>query len=97
MQNNMIQVFESSEFGKLEILVIEDKPYFPAVDCATTLGYKRPHDAVSRHCAHSVKHGVCVNASNQHGVAGEKVVEKTFIPEGDLYRLIVRSKLSMAG
>jgi prophage antirepressor-like protein len=91
-----INQFHSDEFGALEILMIDGKPYFPATDCAERLGYKKPHDAVSRHCAHSVKHGVCVAASNQFGITGEKTVEKTYIPEGDLYRLIIRSKLPAA-
>jgi len=89
---NAIQIYESTEFGKLEVIMLGDKPYFPAVECATILGYKKPHDAVSRHCAHSVKHGVGTNTANQHGSnGGKQVVEKIFIPEGDLYRLIVRS------
>jgi prophage antirepressor-like protein len=93
---HQIQQFHSKEFGSIEILLINGKPYFPAAECAAALGYKKPHDAVSRHCAHSVKHGVCVDAANQFGVAGQKTVEKTFIPEGDLYRLIARSKLPAA-
>ena len=89
MQNN-IQVFENAEFGKLEVLMIEDKPYFPATECAETLGYSRARDAVSRHCRYAVKHGV------PHPQSPDKVIDKVFIPEGDLYRLIFRSKLPAA-
>ncbi|MCL1882471.1 MAG: phage antirepressor KilAC domain-containing protein [Defluviitaleaceae bacterium] len=96
MQNN-IQIYESTEFGKLEVIMIGDKPYFPAVECAEVLGYSKPHNAVSRHCAHSLKRGVGTNTANQHGSnSGKQVVEKIFIPEGDLYRLIIRSKLPAA-
>ena len=49
MQNN-IQVFESQEFGTMEVLMLDGIPYFPAVECARVLAYKRPHDAISRHC-----------------------------------------------
>ena len=83
---NQIQIFENKEFGKLEVLMLNGKPHFPATECAVLLGYKRPHDAISRHCAHSVKHGVCVNAANQFGVAGGKVVEKTYIPDHRNFR-----------
>ena len=95
-KQNQVQEFYSEEFGSLEVLMIDGKPYFPATDCAKILGYSKPHDAVSRHCAHSVKHGVCVAAANQFGTNGKKTVQKIFIPEGDLYRLIIRSKLPAA-
>ena len=36
---NQIQVFEHSEFGKLEMLTIDGKPFFPATECAKILGY----------------------------------------------------------
>jgi prophage antirepressor-like protein len=94
--SNQIRQFHNDEFGSIDILMIDGKLYFPATECAETLGYKKPHDAVTRHCAHSVKHGVCVAAANQFGIAGTKTIEKTFIPEGDLYRLIIRSKLPAA-
>ena len=87
MQNE-IKVFESNEFGKLEVLTINNKPYFPAVEYAEVLGYKKPHDAVSRHCGDSVKHGVTDAIGRKQG--------KIFIPESDLYRLIIRSKLPAA-
>jgi len=99
MQNknqNQIQSFYSDEFGSMEILLLDGKPYFPATECAEKLGYTKPHNAISRHCAHSLKRGVSVKASNQFGIAGERTVEKTYIPEGDLYRLIIRSKLPAA-
>jgi len=93
---NQIQQFHSAEFGALDILMIGDKPYFPATECATILGYTKPHNAIARHCAHSLKQGVSVVTANQYGASGEKTVDKTFIPEGDLYRLIIRSKLPAA-
>ncbi len=49
-QTNFIQKFHSDEFGSLEVLSINGKPYFPAVECAKILGYKNPHDAVLKHC-----------------------------------------------
>ena len=84
---NQIQVFEHAEFGKIEMLMINDKPYFPATECAKILGYKDPFDAISRHTKGSVKHRVLTQGGEQ---------ERNYIPEGDLYRLIIRSKLSAA-
>lgn len=84
---NELKVFENSEFGELGVLIIDGKEYFPATACAKTLGYKRPADAISQHCKGSVKHRVPTNGGEQ---------EIKLISEGDLYRLIVHSKLPTA-
>ena len=86
MQNN-IQVFENSEFGKLGVLMLNDKPYLPATDCAKILGYANTNDAIKRHCRGVVKHDL---------PSASGVQSYNFIPEGDLYRLIIRSKLPAA-
>lgn len=93
---NQMQVFESSEFGKLEVVMIEGKPHFPATECAKVLGYSDADQAVRRHCAHPSKRRVVSKTTNQYGKTSEQEVEKNFIPEGDLYRLIIRSKLPAA-
>jgi len=80
-----MQVFNNSEFGELGIMMIEDKPYFLATDCAKILSFAKPHNAISRHCHEVVKRGV----TDRMG----RVQERNFIPEGDLYKLVVRSKL----
>jgi len=41
-----VQVFENSEFGKLEVIEIDGKPYFPATECAKVLGYANTKDAI---------------------------------------------------
>lgn len=88
--NNEIQIFNNSEFGALSVLMINDKAYFPATECAAILGYAKPHNAIAMHCRYSLKQGV------PHPQNPNKTIEKTFIPEGDLYRLIIRSNLSGA-
>jgi len=85
--NNQLQQFHSEEFGSLEIITIDGKPYFPATECAKILGYKNPQKAIRDHCKG-------VNESFTPSSGG---VQRTkYIPEGDLYRLIVRSKLPSA-
>ncbi|MDR0813903.1 MAG: phage antirepressor KilAC domain-containing protein [Oscillospiraceae bacterium] len=79
--------FSSAEFGELAILVQSGKPYFPATECARILGYKNPQKAVRDHCKG-------VNESFTPSSGG--VQQTKFIPEGDLYRLIIRSKLPAA-
>jgi len=92
---NQTQVFENKAFGRLEVVLIDGKPYFPATECAKMLGYKNPRDAISKHCkADGVakRDGVSVT-TNQHGISTNQTVELTYISEGNLYRLIIRSKL----
>ena len=88
MTLNKLQVFKNSEFGELSILIIDGKEYFPAADCARVLGYANPHKAISDHCRGVTKREVIDNLG--------RTQEKNFIPEGDLYRLIVRSNLPAA-
>lgn len=87
---NEMKVFENVEFGKLEIIMINDKEHFPATQCAKILGYSNPSKAVGDHCRCLTKRYV------PHPQSPDKSIEKIFIPEGDLYRLIIRSKLPAA-
>jgi prophage antirepressor-like protein len=87
---NKLKVFEHSAFGKLEVLIKDSKEYFPATEVAKLLGYSNPHDALNKHC-------------KKGGVAFCEVIDslgrkqqKKFINEGNLYRLIVKSKLPEA-
>lgn len=84
---NELKVFQNSEFGKLEIMMIEGKEYFPAAQCAKILGYVKPSDAVRKHCKGVSK----IETPTNGGI--QKV---GYIPEGDLYRLIINSKLPNA-
>ncbi|NBI80443.1 hypothetical protein D3Z39_16625, partial [Anaerotruncus colihominis] len=95
---NEMQVFQSSDFGELGVLEIEGKPYFPATACAKMLGYGNARDAIKRHCKEEgvVKRDGVSQTTNQHGVTTCQTVEMKFINEGNLYRLIVHSKLPTA-
>lgn len=84
---NDLKVFSNSEFGELGIMLIDGKEYFPATQCAKILGYASPKDAITRHCKGAIKRRLPT-------AGGEQDIK--FIPEGDLYRLIVSSKLPAA-
>lgn len=76
-----------------EIRTVEQeagKILFCASDVAKMLGYSNPHDAISKHCRYLVKCEV------PHPQNPQSIIEMRFIPEGDVYRLIVRSKLPNA-
>ena len=93
----MMEVFENQEFGSIRLLQEAGKTFFCASDVAKALGYVNPYAAVKRHCRGPLtkREGV-VQKVNQYGDAGEQVVEIAFITEGDVYRLIVHSKLPSA-
>lgn len=87
---NELQIFRNSEFGELGLLIINGKEYFPATACAKMLGYSNTHDAIIRHCKKDgvVKHEVIDDIG--------RVQTMNFITEGNLYRLIAKSKLPSA-
>ena len=86
--------FTNTEFGNLDVLIENDKYYFPASECAEKLGYVNPRKAILDHCPHVTKRDIGVRTGlKADGTPAFQTVTKTFIPECDLYRLIVRSKL----
>ena len=87
MNDGMLTV-SNSEFGKLEILMEDGKELFPGTECAKMLGYSKPGNAVRTHCQGCVKRTV-VDAMGHRQIVN-------YIPEGDLYRLIIRSRLPAA-
>lgn len=97
--------FESDaerEFNELRTIKTEDgEVLFCGIDVARMLGYKRPNDALSQHCKHSVKHRVpCKSGSytdnNGNSIDIIKEIDLLFIPESDLYRLTFKSQLPKA-
>ena len=84
---NELEIFKNEEFGEIRTLVIDRKPYFVANDVARSLGYISPKDAISRHCKGALKHRYLTEGGKQ---------EVKVIPEGDVYRLIIKSKLPSA-
>ncbi|MBD5797057.1 antirepressor [Bacillus pseudomycoides] len=86
---NQLQNFSHDAFGKLEILMKDGKEYFPATYVANLLGYANATEAIKRHCK---TEGVAFHeVPTTSGVQNKK-----FINEPNLYRLIVKSKLTQA-
>lgn len=82
-----LEVFDNPEFGQMRILREGDKYLFCANDAAVALGYSNPRAALQRHCKGVAKR----NTLTPGGVQS-----LSYIPEGDLYRLIIHSKLPSA-
>lgn len=87
MQNNNISIFNHDNFGEVHIVMRDGEPWFIGNNVARCLGYADVNRAVRDHC----KGGCILPLPSNGGTQSMKV-----IPEADLYRLILRSKLPQA-
>lgn len=85
--SNKIQEFFKEKFGTVRATKIDDKIYFVGKDIAEKLGYVNPTKAISTHCKGVSKMGIPSNGGVQ---------QMSVILEGDVFRLIVKSKLTSA-
>lgn len=76
-------------FDGHHVRIVDDdnNPWFVARDVAVILGYRNVHDAITTHCKGGRKTRLPSGGGEQ---------EFTIIPESDVYRLIIRSKLPEA-
>ena len=86
--NNELTNFMNENFGTIRSISIDNKPYFVAKDIALCLGYKNTNKAIKDHC----KRAKMIWGNDSLGRQQEIKV----IPDGDIYRLISRSKLPQA-
>jgi prophage antirepressor-like protein len=84
---NEVQVFNNEDFGKIRTIVIDGEPWLCATDVAQALGYKSPRDAIAKHCRGVAKRDTPTSSGIQ---------SISYINEGDMYRLIMKSKLPSA-
>lgn len=87
MSANSLVPFVFEESSIVRAIEIDGAPFFVASDVARALSYRNPQDAVRRHCK-----GVRETRTPSEG--GEQLT--AVIPEGDVYRLVIRSKLETA-
>ena len=85
---NELQIFNNSDFGDIRTVEIDGKPHFVGRDVAVALGYADTVNAIKQHCRGVVKHHLTDTLGRPQ--------EMNIIPEGDVYRLIVNSKLPNA-
>lgn len=82
-----IQVFNSTMFGEIRTIIKDDgECFFVASDVAKALGYAVPQKAVLDHCKH------CSKMEHPYN----KGTYMNIIPESDMYRLTMKSKLPNA-
>ena len=84
-----VTIFENNLFGEVRFTEIEGKPYAVANDILEALGYSKGswRTTLNRKCKGVTKCNILTNGGKQ---------EINLIPEGDIYRLIVGSKLPQA-
>lgn len=85
---NSIQIFSNPAFGSVRTVDINGKPYFVANDVARALGYSNPSKATNDHCKNVMK----MWGNDSLG----RPTEFKVIPEGDIYRLVIKSQLPTA-
>lgn len=84
---NALQLFEY-ENHEVRVVQGEDgEPWFVASDVAAVLGYTNPRKAVADHCKGVTKRDTLTDGGVQ---------ALSIIPERDVYRLVMRSKLPVA-
>lgn len=89
-RNVNVKSFNNDLFGEVRFVELNGKHYAVASDIAKILGYARPNNAINTHCkGATLIQGVITDGMGrkQNGLV---------IPEGDIYRLIVKSKLPQA-
>lgn len=85
-----LQIFKNDDGGEIRIVEENGKVWFCGSDVAGSLGYTNTRKALADHCR-------CVTKRyTPHPQSADKTIEMSFIPEGDVYRLITHSKLPTA-
>ncbi|MGG1249881.1 phage antirepressor KilAC domain-containing protein [Brevibacillus agri] len=77
-----LEIFNHPLFGDIRMVEVNGKPHFVGVDVARSLEYANPSKAVIDHCKGVSKLGIPSHGGLQ---------ETNVIPEGDVYRLIVKA------
>ena len=85
--DNKIEVFKNEQFGEVRTILDGETLLFCGSDVARALGYARPGKAIIDHCKGVLKRDTLTSGGTQ---------SLSYITEGDVYRLIVHSKLPSA-
>lgn len=88
MEQNQIQIFENTDFGRVRVTEVNGEPFFIGKDVAKVLGYTNPQKAIRDHVDEedrTVNESFTVNGTSP-----------LLINESGLYSLIIGSKLPEA-
>lgn len=94
-----LQIFNNPDFGQIRTIEKEGNILFAASDVAKALGYSNPRDAIAKRCK-STGVAICdvgvITGKRADGAPSIQTMSMKFINDGNLYRLIVSSKLPNA-
>jgi prophage antirepressor-like protein/phage antirepressor YoqD-like protein len=94
---NALQVFNFNDASPIRILLDESgEVWFVAKDIALALGYSNTVDAVAKHCKKSKSLKDMGSAFRTPHINQGLDPQIKLIPEADVYRLVMRSKLDTA-
>ncbi|HEL1556029.1 TPA: ORF6C domain-containing protein [Streptococcus suis] len=84
-----LQIFKNEQFGQVQLLEINNEPWFVGKEIAEILGYKNSRDALSKHVDEEDK-----GVAKRDTLGGSQ--DQVIINESGLYSLILKSKLPQA-
>ncbi len=94
---SVVQTFISPEFGQVRTLTENGVTLFCGRDVGIALGYKRPNEAITKHCTHTSKRRIGIQTGvRKNGAPIMQNIGVLLVPESDVYRLISHSKLPNA-
>lgn len=94
---DLMRSLVNQKFGEVRVLIEDNGVLFCGTDVARALEYTNPRKAIRDHCPRGTKRSVGVQTGvKSDGTPALQTIDMTFIPEGDVYRLIVRSKMESA-
>lgn len=96
MQTTISNIFHFDGYKQIRTLTRpeDDSVLFCGKDVAEALGYKKPEKAISDHCKRAVMVNIAELGSSYPKTGGNP--NMNFIPEYDVYRLIMKSRLKTA-
>ncbi|MGL4872483.1 MAG: BRO family protein [Aeromonas veronii] len=96
MQTTISNIFHFDGYKQIRTLTRpeDDSVLFCGKDVAEALGYKKPEKAISDHCKRAVMVNIAELGSSYPKTGGNP--NMNFIPESDVYRLIMKSRLKTA-
>ena len=86
----VVTSYFSAQKSEIRNVFVNGEPYFVGSDVANALGYANSRKALSDHCRYVTKSYI------PHPQNPEKKLEVSVIPEGDVFRLIMKSTLPSA-
>lgn len=96
---NEIKIFNNPEFGRVRTINEEGNIMFSSTDVAKALGYVNPRKAILTHCKSAGVTTRSVGVQTGSLIDGTPIMQNVnvkFMDEGNVYRLIVSSKLPKA-